>query len=69
MIMFLWHMDLNIDRVRTNVANNAMMGFSMTILVDGSSDVIILIIGQGIIKYAQCSCIFAQFSSIIFLWR
>ena len=24
---------------------------------------------QGIIKYAQFSCIFAQFSSIIFPWR
>ena len=41
--MFLWHVDLDVDRVGTNIANNTMVRFKVTVLVDGSGNVIILV--------------------------
>ena len=46
-LVFLWHGDLDVDGVRADIADNAVMRFNVTILVDGGSDVIVLVrLGQ-----------------------
>ena len=43
MPFLLGNINLNVDGVRSNLTDNAMVRFNMTILVDGSSDMIVLI--------------------------
>ena len=55
-LVLLWHGDLDVDGVRADiVADNAVMRFNVTILVDGGRDVIVLVLGLGQQHRRHCS--------------